>query len=130
MGPAASTVQRGGYRPKPSLCSRQHGSSDLKVTFSLRQYYVYIMSSYRGTLYVGVTNNLIRRAQEHRDHRADGFTAKYNVTRLIYFEETPDVRSAIAREKQIKGWRRSRKVDLIESTNPHWVDLFEELEQA
>ncbi len=86
------------------------------------------MSSYKGTLYVGVTNNLIRRVQEHREHRADGFTAKYNVTRLVYFEETTDPRSAIEREKQIKGWLRSRKVDLIESTNPGWLDLFEGFE--
>ena len=88
------------------------------------------MSSYRGTLYVGVTNDLVRRVQEHRDHQADGFTAKYNVTRLVYCEETSDVRSAIAREKEIKGWRRSKKVDLIESLNPHWVDLLEEPEAS
>ena len=94
----------------------------------MRQYYVYIMSSYKGTLYVGVTNNLIRRVQEHREHRADGFTAKYNVTKLVYFEETTDPRPAIEREKQIKGWLRSRKVDLIESTNPGWLDLFEAFE--
>ena len=92
----------------------------------LRSYYVYILSSYRGTLYTGVTNDLARRVQEHTDHRVDGFTAKYNVTKLVFSEETSDVLAAIAREKQIKGWRRSKKVALIESINPHWVDLLEE----
>ncbi len=95
----------------------------------MRDYYVYIMASYRGTLYVGVTNNLIRRVQEHREHRADGFTSKYNVTRLVYFEQTVDPRAAIEREKQIKAWRRSKKVDLIESANPAWTDLFEDFER-
>ena len=69
----------------------------------MRRYYVYIMSSYRGTLYAGVTNDLVRRVQEHKDHRADGFTARYNVTKLVYFEETTDVHSAIARERAGKG---------------------------
>ncbi len=101
-----------------------------RLPIDLRSYYVYIMSSYRGTLYIGVTNDVVRRVQEHKDHRSDGFTAKYKVTKLVYCEETTDIRAAITREKQIKGWRRSKKIDLIESINPHWVDLLEKSERA
>ena len=89
----------------------------------MARYYVYIMSSYRGTLYTGVTNDLARRVYEHRHKLADGFTKKYDVSKLVYYEATDDVGSAIAREKQIKGWLRKKKVALIESMNPKWVDL-------
>ena len=89
------------------------------------QYYVYIMSSRRGTLYTGVTNDLTRRVYEHRHNLSEGFTKRYNVSKLVYYEATADIRSAIAREKQIKGWLRCKKVALIESTNPYWVDLAE-----
>ncbi len=89
----------------------------------MAQYYVYIMSSYRGTLYTGVTNDLARRVYEHRHKLADGFTKKHDVSKLTYYEATDDVGSAIAREKQIKGWLRKKKVALIESMNPKWVDL-------
>ena len=92
----------------------------------MNQYHVYIMSSFRGTLYVGVTNDLTRRVYEHRHKRTDGFTEKYNVSRLVYYEDTNNVESAIVREKQIKGWLRKKKVDLIESFNPYWADLAEE----
>ena len=88
-----------------------------------RSYYVYIMSSYRGTLYTGVTDDLARRVYEHRHKLTGGFTDSYNVSRLVYFEETPDVNVAIAREKQIKRWRRNKKVTLIEGMNPSWEDL-------
>jgi putative endonuclease len=81
------------------------------------------MSSQRGVLYTGVTNDLIRRVYEHRHKLVDGFTKKYNVAKLVYYESTTDVESAIAREKQIKGWTRIKKVDLIESMNPYWEDL-------
>ena len=91
----------------------------------MEQYYVYIMTSYRGTLYVGVTNNLERRVYQHRAKLVDGFTSKYNVSRLVYYEATPDVVSAITREKQIKGWVRKKKAALIESANPYWNDLAE-----
>ena len=88
------------------------------------QYFVYIMSSYGGTVYVGVTNDLTRRVHQHRgDNNGSGFPKKYNVTKLVYYEATSDVCSAIAREKQIKGWVRRKKVELIESTNPDWTDL-------
>ncbi len=89
-------------------------------------YYVYIMASYRGTLYTGVTHDLTRRVYEHRHKLVDGFTKRYNVSKLVYYEATDDVESAISREKQIKGWLRSKKAALIESFNPHWVDLAEE----
>jgi putative endonuclease len=86
-------------------------------------YFVYIMSSASRTLYVGVTNNLERRVYEHKEKLTDGFTSKYNVTQLVYYEETPDIYAAITREKQIKGWLRAQKVALIESMNPTWTDL-------
>ena len=89
----------------------------------MRQYYVYIMTNGVRTPYIGVTNDLTRRAYEHRQKLADGFTNKYNITMLVHYEVTTDVQSAIAREKQLKGWRRSKKVDLIERVNPAWVDL-------
>ena len=92
----------------------------------MNQYYVYIMTNKSRTLYIGVTNNLVRRIGDHKEKRVDGFTQKYNITRLVYFEATSDARSAIAREKQIKGWRRSKKITLIESVNPDWKDLSEE----
>ena len=92
----------------------------------MTQYYVYIMTSSSGTLYVGMTNNLQRRVYEHKYNLIEGFTKKYNVTRLIYFEETGDVQSAIAREKEIKKWRRNKKIALIESLNPKWQNLSEE----
>ena len=89
----------------------------------MAEYYVYMMSSSSGTLYVGMTNNLERRVYEHKTKQIDGFTKKYNVTRLVYYEETNDVSVAIEREKQIKKWRRSKKIDLIKSHNKKWEDL-------
>ena len=89
-------------------------------------YYVYILTNkYRNVLYTGVTNDLIRRVYEHRNHLIkDSFTARYNVTRLVYFEMTEDVRSAIEREKQIKSWSRARKDTLVETRNPTWEDQY------
>jgi len=89
----------------------------------MRQYFVYIMGSRSKTLYVGVTNDLERRVYEHKQGLVAGFTSRYRVTRLVYYEETSDVAAAIEREKQIKGWLRSKKVALIESMNPEWDDL-------
>jgi len=91
----------------------------------MSDYYVYILASRSRTLYVGVTSDLQRRLHEHRDNSRPGFTTRYKVTRLVHFEVTPDVKSAIAREKQIKSWSRARKMELIESMNPSWVDLSE-----
>ena len=90
------------------------------------QYYVYIMTNKNCTvLYTGITNNLVRRVYEHKNHLdKDSFTAKYKVTRLVYFEETSDVKAAIEREKQIKSWNRDRKTSLIMDMNPKWIDLY------
>lgn len=91
-----------------------------------RSYWVYIVTNVlgrSGTIYIGVTNDLQRRIWEHTQQRADTFTGRYGVTRLVYCEEYPYVNDAIAREKEIKGWRRSRKIALIESENPAWDDL-------
>jgi putative endonuclease len=88
-----------------------------------RLYYVYVLASRSRVLYVVVTNDLERRLFEHKSKLVPGFTSKYDVDRLVSFETTPDVYSAIRREKQIKGWRRSKKVTLIQSANPDWEDL-------
>ena len=93
-------------------------------------YYVYMLTNKNNTvLYTGFTNNLKRRLYEHRNNLADGFTKKYNVHKLVYYEVTNDVNSAIAREKQIKGWTRAKKNALIESENPQWCDLGETVMQ-
>jgi putative endonuclease len=91
-----------------------------------RYYCVYIMSSLSGTLYVGFTRNLHKRVFEHKFHLREGFTAKYEAERLLYWASYDDVHKAIAREKQLKGWSRKKKIALIESRNPHWVDLAKE----
>jgi putative endonuclease len=93
------------------------------MTRQRRSYCAYIMGSLSGTLYIGVTGNLHKRTFEHKFHRTEGFTSKYEIERLLYWESFDDVHKAIAREKQLKGWRREKKVALIESTNPHWLDL-------
>ena len=91
-----------------------------------RRYYVYILASYSGTLYIGVTGNLRRRIWQHKQHVIEGFTAKYDVTRLLHFEVYHEVTNAIAREKQLKGWLRKKKIALIETKNPKWEDLSRE----
>ena len=89
-------------------------------------FYVYIMSNqYNNVLYIGVTNNLLRRVYEHKTGMIDGFTKKYNVHKLVYYESVHDVKDAIAREKQLKHWVRAKKVALIEQMNPEWKDLSE-----
>ncbi len=93
-------------------------------------YYVYIMASrYRGTLYVGVTNDIARRAYEHKIGAADGFTTKYALTRLVYMEMHTEIEGAIRREKLIKKWRRAMKFEEIEKENPEWLDLYATLNQ-
>jgi len=89
----------------------------------MRSYYVYIMASIQRTLYIGMTNNLARRVYEHKDGMTPGFTSRYRIVYLVHTEEFADPRSAIGREKQLKGWRRDKKVALNESKNPHWRDL-------
>jgi len=94
----------------------------------MKHYDVYILASKpNGTLYIGVTNDLIRRVNEHRHGLVEGFTKRYGVHRLIYYEETPDVPIAIEREKQLKKWNRRWKTELIEEANPEWNDLYETL---
>ncbi|WP_341789482.1 GIY-YIG nuclease family protein [Rickettsia endosymbiont of Polydrusus tereticollis] len=89
-------------------------------------YWVYILCSDRnGTLYIGITNNIIRRAYEHKQKIIKGFSTKYNVTKLVYIEEFTDIKEAIAREKVIKKWKRAWKLKLIEQYNPDWKDLLE-----
>ncbi len=89
-----------------------------------KQYFVYILSSLTKTLYVGVTSDLKKRVWQHKEEFVDGFTKQYKIKKLVYFEMTEDVLSAIAREKQIKRWRREKKIALIESINPQWRDLY------
>jgi putative endonuclease len=86
-------------------------------------YYVYIMSSFKRVLYIGVTNDLNRRVSEHKSKQIPGFTSKYNVTSLVYFEEFHEISEAISREKVLKGWTRAKKIALIESFNPEWKDF-------
>jgi len=94
----------------------------------MKIYFVYILSSGRnGTLYVGVTSDLVKRVYEHKDKAAAGFSSEHDVDRLVWYETHEDVRSAIIREKQIKKWRRAWKKELIEKSNPYWHDLFENL---
>jgi len=88
---------------------------------------IYIMANeYNTVLYTGVTSNIIKRVSEHKDKIVSGFTSKYKVTKLVYYENYPTMPEAIAREKQIKGGPRQKKVDLINSTNPEWKDLYDE----
>ena len=89
-------------------------------------YSVYIMASRSLTLCIGVTRDLYRRTMEHKHHELEGFTSQYRVERLVYYERFVDIRAAIAREKQLKGWRREKKISLIRSQNPTWIDLSEE----
>ena len=91
----------------------------------MKHYYVYIMTNRSQTLYTGVTNDLQRRMYEHKHHLVAGFTSKYQITRLVYFEETSNMYAAIEREKEIKGWLRAKKIALIELMNPDWRDLSE-----
>ncbi|MED7788952.1 GIY-YIG nuclease family protein [Francisella sp. 19X1-34] len=91
-------------------------------------YYTYIMTNkLYGTLYIGVTSNLVKRVFEHKNGLVDGFTKKYSIKYLVYFESFEDVKAAIHREKRLKTWLRKWKIDLINSVNPHWHDLYEEI---
>ena len=91
------------------------------------RYFVYIMSSISKKIYIGVTNNLQRRIIEHKEGKIEGFTKKYKIKRLVYYEETNDIRQAIGREKQFKNWRRENKAKLIDEFNSKWRDLFDDL---
>ena len=89
----------------------------------MKTYYVYIMTNHSGTLYTGMTDDLKQRVEEHKHDLVPGFASKYKVKKLVYYEEANDANTALERQKQIKGWQRSRKVELIESLNPEWKDL-------
>jgi putative endonuclease len=93
------------------------------VVVNVKSGFVYILAGKSGVLYTGVTSRLDSRIITHRQRMVDGFTKKYSVTRLVYYETFGDIRAAIAREKQIKGWRRAKKLELIKSLNPSWRDL-------
>lgn len=102
--------------------------SFLVYNISMKTYYIYIMTNkYDKVLYVGVTNDLVRRVYEHKNKFLKGFTSRYNVTKLIYFEDYEDINQAIDREKQIKGWLRRKKIELIEEFNPEYKDLYNEI---
>ena len=88
-----------------------------------RKYYVYMLASRTRRLYVGMTNDLERRVWQHQTRANDGFTSQYNIERLVWHESTSQVLDAIAREKQVKSWRREKKIELIEADNPSWADL-------
>ena len=91
----------------------------------MKDYFVYILASNRnGTLYIGITNDLLRRVYEHKTKVVKGFSEKYNINMLVYYEQTNDVYSAIEREKKLKKWNRKWKLRLIESVNPEWKDLY------
>ena len=92
----------------------------------MKRGFVYIMTNRSRTLYIGVASKLEQRVHQHKHKEIPGFTARYNITRLAYYEEIPSIRDAITREKQLKGWRRSRKIELIEAVNPQWRDLSED----
>jgi putative endonuclease len=96
----------------------------------MKAYYVYIMSNQSRTLYVGITNDLEHRVRQHKSKSIPGFTAKYSVTMLVFYEEFADVNQAIEWEKRIKGWTRAKKIALVEECNPHWEDLANAWEQA
>lgn len=94
----------------------------------MKQYFVYILASKKnGTLYIGVTSDLLGRVWQHKNKVVDGFTKKYDVGRLVYYEQTEDARSALRREKQLKNWKRQWKIDLIEKENSNWDDLYERM---
>src|SRR5207244_1033984 len=92
----------------------------------MKHFYVYIMSNHSRTLYIGVTNDLENRVAQHQSKQTAGFTCKYNITCLVYYEDFTDINEAIGWEKRLKGWTRAKKIALIEEQNPHWLDLAED----
>jgi putative endonuclease len=114
----------GSYRCLFARHSRENGNP----LFAMKHFYVYILCSKKnGTLYTGVTSNLIKRVYEHKHNMADGFTKKYDVHRRSWYEVHESAESAITREKQIKKWERSWKIELIQGQNPEWKDLYEDI---
>jgi putative endonuclease len=98
------------------------------VVAYVKTYFVYIIASNKnGTIYIGVTNNLTKRVWEHKNEVADGFTSKYSVKKLVYYEDHSEIESAIRREKRLKKWERKWKLELIEKNNPQWLDLYDKI---
>ena len=119
-------MTEGGSARQFILCQCGLDTESKLLKQSVMDCYVYMMTNKpRGVLYIGMSNDLIRRVFEHKSHCVKGFTDHYNLTYLVWFEQTSDVISAIAREKQLKNWRRDWKVELIESANPEWNDLYD-----
>src|SRR3989344_5623100 len=108
------------------LWCHPHESEDLPLIMAVN-YYVYIMGNTRPTLYIGVTNNLIRRVYEHKNNLAEGFTKRYKLHKLLYFEVFSAIKDALNREKQLKHWDREWKLDLIKNTNPSFKDLYSDI---
>ena len=109
----------------PLVTPAEAGVQKVEQSEMEKQYYVYILASKKnGTLYIGVTNNLLRRVYEHKNDSIDGFTRKYGVHKLVYYEIADDIESAIIREKRLKKWKREWKIEMIEKCNPEWNDLY------
>jgi len=115
----------GVLRLREPLASPMSRFAQDDTTVRDHEYFVYIMCSRSGTLYIGMTNSIYRRALQHKRGETEGFSNKYHCDRLVYYESFDDVHNAIGREKQLKGWRRAKKTALIESKNPRWQDMAE-----
>ena len=112
----------------PHVCHSERAKR-VEESFRMKDYYVYILTNWNNkVMYIGVTGDLQRRLYEHRNELADGFTKKYHIHKLVYFEQTTDVYAALEREKQLKKWVRAKKNQLVESMNPEWKDLSADLE--
>jgi len=109
------------------FCHSEQSEESLSVNMANHNYYVYIMASVSRVLYIGVTNNLIRRVEEHKEEVADGFTKKYKCKKLAYYEHFFNINDALKREKELKGWKRNRKVEFIMKDNYRWKDLYDNL---
>ena len=121
------TIKNFSSHPECSV-SETEGSHIFYISGELQVNYVYILTNkYNTTMYVGVTNNLERRISEHRQELIEGFTKKYHIHKLVYYEFYNNIKDAIIREKQIKGWRRDKKNNLVETLNPEWNDLYDEI---
>ena len=124
-GPKLSEVNRWSTPKGLKLNQRLFVRNDFLncLTSMSKTYFVYLLSNSSKMIYIGVTNDLERRIYEHKKKMKEGFTKKYNLHQLVYYEEPDDIGRALEREKQLKGWRRQKKVSLIESTNPEWKDI-------
>jgi putative endonuclease len=123
-----SIVCHSEFSSESIVCHSEFSSESMNKGHYVKIYYIYILASKKhGTLYVGMTNDLVKRIYEHKHKIFEGFTSKYDVDKLVFFEHTNDVQSAIKREKQLKNWHRQWKINLIEKENPNWEDLYYKL---